>query len=459
LCEVQSTFAPAMQSQNTIVAISTPHGEGAIGIIRLSGREALNICSKHVSSKVLEQPANQSSFYRFKIGESTLDEVVLTVFRAPHSYTGEDICEISFHGSSFILNQAMEALIASGANLASPGEFTQRAFLNGKMDLSQAEAVADLIASESEAEHRLAMNQMRGGFSQEINRLREELINFASLIELELDFSEEDVEFANRDELQALIEKIQGFVTKLIESFRLGNAVKNGIPIAIIGKPNAGKSTLLNALLNEDKAIVSEIAGTTRDAIEDVVNINGIRFRFIDTAGIRETDDIIESIGVKRSYEKMLSASAVLYLFDIAESSEEHIKSIEMIREKLSSNTRLLVVGNKSDRCKNAHQVDVLISAKTGEGLDELKDALGSLIEIGNLGKGDTVVTNTRHLEALKATNNALESSLTALSSGLSGDLVAADIREALHHLGSITGSISADDLLGNIFGKFCIGK
>lgn len=448
-----------MSSTKTIVALSTPQGEGAIGVIRLSGPKAIQICARHVTDKILDQPANTSQFYRFKIEEKVLDEVVLTLFRSPQSYTGEDICEISFHGSSFILNQALDALIASGASLAAPGEFTQRAFLNGKMDLSQAEAVADLIASESEAEHRLAMHQMRGGFSQEINRLREELINFASLIELELDFSEEDVEFANRDELQALIEKIQAFVLKLIESFKLGNAVKNGVPIAIIGKPNAGKSTLLNALLNEDKAIVSEIAGTTRDAIEDVVNINGICFRFIDTAGIRETEDIIESIGVKRSYEKMQNAAVVLYLFDISEAAEEHQTATDSIHQKLNENTPLLIVGNKADSTTNHHKVDVLISAKTGEGLELLKDQLGEILQISNLGKGDTVVTNTRHLEALKATNVALDASLTALTSGLSGDLVAADIREALHHLGSITGAISADDLLGTIFGKFCIGK
>ena len=448
-----------MSSTKTIVALSTPQGEGAIGIIRLSGSTALQICAKHISKQILEQPLNTTRFYRFKLEEIVLDEVVIAVFKSPNSYTGEDICEISFHGSNFILNQALDALIASGASLAAPGEFTQRAFLNGKMDLSQAEAVADLIASESEAEHRLAMHQMRGGFSDEINRLREELINFASLIELELDFSEEDVEFANRDELQALIEKIQVYVLKLIDSFKLGNAVKNGVPIAIIGKPNAGKSTLLNALLNEDKAIVSEIAGTTRDAIEDVVNINGIRFRFIDTAGIRETDDVIESIGVKRSYEKMQSAALVLYLFDISESAEEHKFATDDLRLKLNEYSPLLIVGNKSDQSTNQHKVDVLLSAKTGEGLEVLKDKLGEIMQISNLGKGDTVVTNTRHLEALKATNVALDASLTALTGGLSGDLVAADIREALHHLGSITGAISADDLLGTIFGKFCIGK
>ncbi len=448
-----------MSTTKTIVALSTPQGEGAIGIIRLSGPAAIHICAKHVSKKILEQPGNTTQFYRFKVEGTVLDEVVITVFKSPHSYTREDICEISFHGSSFILNQALDALIGSGASLAAPGEFTQRAFLNGKMDLSQAEAVADLIASESEAEHRLAMHQMRGGFSEEINRLREELINFASLIELELDFSEEDVEFANRDELQALIDKIQAFVLKLINSFKLGNAVKNGIPIAIIGKPNAGKSTLLNALLNEDKAIVSEIAGTTRDAIEDLVNIHGIRYRFIDTAGIRETDDVIESIGVKRSYEKMRSAALVLYLFDIFETSKEHKIATDALRSKLTENTPILIVGNKSDQAINQHKVDLLISAKTGEGLETLRDKLGDIMQISNLGKGDAVVTNTRHLEALKATHVALDASLTALTSGLSGDLVAADIREALYHLGSITGAISADDLLATIFGKFCIGK
>ena len=446
-------------NQRTIVALSTPPGEGAIGIIRLSGADAIKICNTLVSGNLEKQASNESRFHRFLDGDKALDEVVVTLFRNPNSYTGEDVCEVSFHGSSFIIHRAIELFTDKGAQLAAPGEFTQRAFLNGKMDLSQAEAVADLIASESEAEHRLAMHQMRGGFSKEVNQLREELIHFASLIELELDFSEEDVEFANREELLALIHKIQAFVQKLISSFKLGNAIKKGVPIVIIGKPNAGKSTLLNALLNEEKAIVSDIAGTTRDAIEDVITIGGVRFRFIDTAGIRATDDAIESIGVQRSYEKMSQASIVLYLFDVAEGAEEHQLALAGIKEKLHGGTTLLVVGNKADSAENTHACDVVISAKTQDGLENLKAKLSETVRIDNLGDGETVVTNTRHLEALKQTDSALSAALNAMHTGLSGDLVAADIREALHHLGSITGNISTDDLLGNIFGKFCIGK
>lgn len=450
-----------MMEGSTIVALSTPQGEGAIGVVRLSGPNSVAIAEKHFSKPVQSMAAGAVAFGQFKTGESVLDDVVLTLFRAPHSYTGEDVVELSFHGSSYILSRAVEALTDSGAALAQPGEFTQRAFLNGKMDLSQAEAVADLIASESEAEHRLAMHQMRGGFSKEIERLRQELIDFASLIELELDFAEEDVEFANRDQLKQLIEKIQGFIASLIESFRYGNAVKNGVPVAIVGKPNVGKSTLLNALLNEDRAIVSDIAGTTRDSIEEVAVIEGIRFRFIDTAGIRETTDAIETMGVQRSLEKMKSASVVLYLFDVQEDVEEHRQRVADLREEHPF-TSIVSVGNKVDLLNgspNPHDVDVELSAKTGNGLEALRAALVSSIRSGSVKQGDVVVTNTRHLQALKQADQALSQALAGLSNGLSGDLVAIDIREALHHLGSITGQITTDDLLGNIFGKFCIGK
>lgn len=458
-----------MISKNTIVALSTPTGLGAIGVIRLSGNEALQIAAKHLGEKILNAEANSAHFRPFKIGEQTLDDVVATIFKAPKSYTGEDVVELSFHGSSYILNSALEALLDSGATMAEAGEFTQRAFLNGKMDLSQAEAVADLIASESSAEHRLAMHQMRGGFSAEIAKLREELIHFASLIELELDFGEEDVEFANREDLIALINKIRTYISGLIDSFRYGNAVKNGVPVAIIGKPNAGKSTLLNALLNDDRAIVSDIAGTTRDAIEDTATIQGIRFRFIDTAGIRETTDTIEAIGVKKSFEKMRSASIVLYIFDLTEDLTEHSTTLEKLLEEVDlTQTAVLVLGNKADktsltsaRLETAHgNFDALcISAKDKSGVELLQKTLVESIQTGHVKTGDVVVTNTRHLQALKLTDRALDQALNGIQIGLSGDLVASDIREALHHLGSITGQISTEDLLGNIFGKFCIGK
>jgi len=454
-------------SQESIVALSTPQGIGAIGIIRLSGLNSINIVGRHLGESFISVEANKVHFRKFRIGAEVLDEVLAAVFRAPKSYTGEDVVELSFHGSSYILNRALDALIASGAKLAAPGEFTQRAFLNGKLDLSQAEAVADLIASESAAEHRLAMHQMRGGFSKEIIHLREELIHFASLIELELDFSEEDVEFANREQLVALIQKILGFVERLVESFRYGNAMKNGVPVAIIGKPNAGKSTLLNLLLNEDRAIVSDIAGTTRDAIEDFVVINGIRYRFIDTAGIRETKDTIEAIGVKKSLERMKSASIVLYMFDATEPRHDHQKILSELIDQIDAlQAEVIAVGNKSDLTSSLPSEplidgvkEIYLSAKTSDGIEKLIETLSTTMNAGNIGSGDVVVTNARHVQALKSTQEALNHSLEGIEAGLSGDLVAADIRQALHHLGSITGEISTDDLLGNIFGKFCIGK
>ncbi len=449
------------QSGDTIAAISTPSGPGAIGVIRLSGPQALSLASEALGIDLQARAANTLHFGRFKIDGKVLDEVVTGIFKAPHSYTGEDIAEVSFHGSPFILSSALQHLLASGARMAEPGEFTQRAFLNGKLDLSQAEAVTDLIASESQAEHNLAMHQMRGGFSKEIQRLREELIHFASLIELELDFSEEDVEFANRNELRGLVEKIHGFVGQLIESFRFGNAVKNGVPVAIIGKPNAGKSTLLNALLNEEKAIVSDIAGTTRDAIEDETIINGIRFRFIDTAGIRDTEDVVEAMGVKRSLEKMKSASIVLLLHDISDSAEAMAANRKSLENDLSqTNASIISVMNKSDLGGSPDMdVDLQLSAKTGDGLSGLKQKLVDAIESGKVQAGDVIVTNTRHLQALNATRESLERTLEGLSNEVSSDLVAMDIRQALHHLGSITGEITTDDLLGNIFSRFCIGK
>lgn len=453
-----------MSISDTIVALSTPGGQGAIGVIRLSGPQAIGIAGGHFSKPLADMAANTVRFGTFGASGAVLDECVLTLFRAPYSYTGEDVIELSFHGSPYILSSALEALLNSGARLAEPGEFTQRAFLNGKLDLSQAEAVADLIASESTAEHRLAMHQMRGGFSREIERLREELIHFASLIELELDFSEEDVEFANREQLKELINRIRTFVQELVASFRYGNAVKNGVPVAIVGKPNAGKSTLLNALLKDDRAIVSEIAGTTRDAIEDEMVIEGIRFRFIDTAGIRDTTDTIEAMGVQRSFEKMRKAAIVIYLYDVNEisSAELEATTARLKNELQDKETLLLAVGNKADIAVSGgpHTNGALfISAKSGLGLDSLQQQLVAFIQGGGMRIGEVVVTNTRHLQALQATDRALQQALGGMESGLSGDLVAADIREALHYLGSITGQITTDDLLGNIFGKFCIGK
>ncbi len=466
----QITFAPEMTQQETIVAISTPSGAGAIGIIRLSGKNALDITQHFFTKNLSEIAPNTVHFGRFKLGDTVLDEVVLSYFKGPNSYTGEDVIELSFHGSNYILTEALNAILEAGATMAEPGEFTQRAFLNGKMDLSQAEAVADLIASESNAEHRLAMHQMRGGFSAEIAKLREELIHFASLIELELDFGEEDVEFANREDLVQLIDKIRAYLKRLMESFRYGNAVKNGVPVAIIGKPNAGKSTLLNALLNDDRAIVSEIAGTTRDAIEDVAVIEGIRFRFIDTAGIRETTDTIEAIGVQKSLEKMKSAAIVLYLYDLKDDAAEHQQTLNKLMAEFDSRqTTFVAIGNKADQVAqvnltpfestNGSLTPIAISAKTNEGLDTLSKALVAAINSGTVTTGDVVVTNTRHLNALRLTDKALDAALNGIQSGLSGDFVASDIREALHQLGSITGQITTEDLLGNIFGKFCIGK
>lgn len=449
------TFA-AMHDQDTIVALSTPQGEGAIGVIRLSGSASIDIVAQHAGMAVQQQPPNTVKFARFKVNDTVLDEVVITVFHGPNSYTGEHVVEISFHGSPYILNTALRALIQSGARLALPGEFTQRAFLNGKLDLSQAEAVADLIATESEAEHRLAMHQMRGGFAKEIDALRQELIDFASLIELELDFAEEDVEFANRDHLLALIEKIQGFIYDLLASFKTGNAIKEGVPVAIIGRPNAGKSTLINALIREDIAIVSDIAGTTRDAIEDQCVIGGIKFRFTDTAGIRETADAIESMGVQRSLDKMRSAHVVILLRDATASLEEDERAIAEIKSAISKDQHLIEVWNKSDL--SPKDGGLQISAKTGEGLDALKEQLVAAVQFNSRSQ-QTVVTNARHHEALEKCMESLMRAQVGISSGVSGDLVSSDIREALYHLGSITGAISTEDLLGNIFGRFCIGK
>ena len=462
-----------MIHNDTIVALATPSGSGAIAVIRLSGEHAIAIASrffKSVSGKQLsEQKTHTVHLGHIVEGSRTIDEVLVTIFKNPNSYTGEHVIEISCHGSSFIQQEIIQLFLRNGGRMATAGEFTLRAFLNGKLDLSQAEAVADLIASDNEASHQIAMQQMRGGFSSEIAKLRQELLNFASLIELELDFSEEDVEFADRSEFKSLIDRIILVLKRLIDSFAVGNVIKNGIPIAIVGEPNVGKSTLLNALLNEDRAIVSEIAGTTRDTIEDEISIGGIGFRFIDTAGIRETSDVVESIGIKKTFEKIEQSQVTVYLFDgtygitnLAEVNRE----IEKIKNKYPQK-QLVVIANKIDGLtqdnKQILQTEIpnvqLLSAKTGEGIEQLTNSLLELINTGALRNNETIVTNSRHYDALLKALEEVYKVKYGLDSGLSGDLLAIDIRQALYHFGEITGEITNDDLLGNIFANFCIGK
>lgn len=411
------------------------------------------------------------SYGRIFDGNEVVDEVVLTLFKAPASFNGEDTVEFSCHGSPYILERVLGLLLKKGARIAEPGEFTLRAFLNGKMDLSQAEAVADLIASRSKASHKLAMHQMRGGFSREIDALRERLIHFASMIELELDFAEEDVEFADRDDLKSLVDELCEILRKLIDSFATGNVLKNGVPVAITGAPNQGKSTLLNALLNEERAIVSEIAGTTRDAIEDEITIGGVRFRFIDTAGIRETSDTIESMGISKALEKARTASVVLYLVDAAETTREEVnKFVAAFRTQLGEGAhRLIVVANKMDKAKGSEAEirnkfsdfnDVVyLSALKKENLDALQQKLLEGVNAGAIEHGELMVTNARHHRALSQALEALADVRRGLDENITGDFLAIDIRKALHHLGEITGKITTDDLLGNIFSKFCIGK
>jgi len=450
-------------AQDTICALSTAPGLGAIAIIRVSGPEALDVVDSMFSKSLANKTKNGLYYGDLNDGDNLLDEVVISVFRGPHSYTGENTAEISCHGSPFIQQEIIKALLDRDIRMAQPGEFTMRAFANGKMDLSQAEAVADLIASESAVSHDLALKQLRGGFSDELASLREKLIHFASLIELELDFGEEDVEFADRQDLKDLVDEIKGVVKGLVDSFATGNVVKKGVPVAILGAPNMGKSTLLNALLNEERAIVSEIAGTTRDTIEDTMSIDGIQFRFIDTAGIRETDDTIESIGIERAWEKASGASIVIYLVDASTTSEDEINSIRSTFAEKASNDdgTLLIVGNKSDLVKAqlpSNPATLHVSAKTGAGIDQLKSTLVTHIQSG-LNTDGTVVTNARHYEALSNALTSLIDVRNGLDQDITGDFLAIDIRKALHHLGEITGEITTDDLLGNIFSRFCIGK
>jgi tRNA modification GTPase len=462
-----------MSHQDTIVALATPSGSGAIAVIRLSGPDAIALVSnnfKSVSGKDLKQQATHTIHLGHIVdGMKTLDEVLVSLFKNPKSYTGEDVVEISCHGSTYIQQEIIQLFLRKGCRMASAGEFTLRAFLNGKLDLSQAEAVADLISSDNEAAHQIAMQQMRGGFSSEISRLREELMNFASLIELELDFAEEDVEFADRTQFKELIDRISFVLKRLIDSFAVGNVIKNGIPVAIVGEPNVGKSTLLNALLNEERAIVSEIAGTTRDTIEDEISIGGIGFRFIDTAGIRETKDVVESIGIKKTFEKIEQSQVTIYLFDASKqiTDLESVRiEIEKIRNKYPQKP-LLVIANKIDVLDDIQLAEInttipdvlLLSAKTGFGVEQLTNALLNLINTGALRNNDTIVTNTRHYDALIKAFEEIQKVKQGLETGLSGDLMAIDIRQALYHFGEITGEITTDDLLGNIFANFCIGK
>ncbi len=460
--------------QDTIVALATPSGAGAIAVIRVSGKDAITLVAdifQSVSGKDLNRQKTHTLHLGHLVdGDKVYDQVLVSVFKGPNSYTGENTVEISCHGSTFIQQQIIQLLLRKGAKMAQPGEFTLRAFLNGKLDLSQAEAVADLIASDNEASHQIAMQQMRGGFSSEIAKLREELLNFASLIELELDFSEEDVEFADRTQFNELVQRIDLVLKRLIDSFAVGNVIKNGIPVAIVGEPNVGKSTLLNALLNEERAIVSDIAGTTRDTIEDELVIDGIGFRFIDTAGIRDTEDVVESIGIKKTFEKMEQAQVVVYLVDNSKLTDIGIAEIKNELRRIEEQyplKPLLVIGNKSDMI----QVDtratleseipniLLISAKQKIGIDELKARLLSFVNTGALRNNETIVTNSRHYDALLKALEEIQKVKWGLETSLPADLMAIDIRQALYYFGEITGQVTNDELLGNIFANFCIGK
>lgn len=481
-----------MLNSDAIIALATPTGAGAIGVIRISGENAISLVDPFFKSvrnkKLVNQKTHTVHLGNIVDGELTLDEVLVSVFKSPNSYTGENVIEISCHGSPYIQQQVIQLFLRNGCRTADAGEFTLRAFLNCKMDLSQAEAVADLIESDNAASHQIAIQQMRGGFSNEIKELRAELLNFASLIELELDFSEEDVEFADRTQFKALLTRIQQVLKRLIDSFAVGNVIKNGIPVAIVGEPNVGKSTLLNALLNEERALVSEIAGTTRDTIEDEISIGGIGFQFIDTAGIRKTEDVVEEMGIQRTFEKIEKAQVVLYLLDstgliphqapsildISPERGEKLPSlieIEKIREGYPSKTVVVVV-NKIDQISENEKANInvilsaiegiqvqMLSAKTKTGIENLQSKLLEFVNTGALKNNDTIITNTRHYDALLKALEEVEKVQFGMAAGVSGDLLAIDIRQALFHFGEITGEITSDDLLGNIFANFCIGK
>lgn len=466
-----------MIPQDTIVALASPSGAGAIAVIRISGEQAITIAAsvfQSVSGKDLSKQKTHTLHLGHIIdGEKVIDQVLVSIFKGTQSYTGENTIEISCHGSTYIQQQIIQLLLRKGCRMANAGEFTLRSFLNGKMDLSQAEAVADLISSDNEASHQIAMQQMRGGFSNEIAKLREELLNFASLIELELDFAEEDVEFADRTQFNELLNRIEFVLKRLIDSFAVGNVIKNGIPVAIVGEPNVGKSTLLNALLNEERAIVSDIAGTTRDTIEDELIIGGVGFRFIDTAGIRETKDVVESIGIRKTFEKIEQAQVVLYLFDGSKfkvQSSQFIVEIEQIKNKYPQKPLLILI-NKKDVLSDEDVSDInlkletlnvtliLISAKQKSGIEELKNQLLSFVNTGALRNNETIVTNTRHYDSLLKALDEIQKVKYGLQSKLPSDLIAIDIKEALYQFGMITGQVTNDELLGNIFANFCIGK
>jgi len=448
---------------DTIAAIATPPGIGAIGVLRLSGNHAFDIIQKIFPSKNLKsQPANTLHVGYLKDGENVLDEVVISLFKKPASYTGEDVIEISCHGSPYVQQQVLDALIRNGARLAKAGEFTQRAFLNKKLDLTRAEAVGDLIASNTKAAQNAALKNMRGGFSNVLHTLREELIKFSSLIELELDFSGEDVEFADRLQFSLLIENISATVNKLLESFKLGNVIKNGVSVAIVGKPNAGKSTLLNTLLNENRAIVSDIAGTTRDTIEEVINLNGILFRLIDTAGIREhSTDIIENMGVEKSKSKIKQADIVLYLFDANEMTTAALE--EITKEIKQQNRNVILVGNKADifnkNIRDDFPAQILISARDATGIEELKNTLFQMAGGDSINNENLVITNARHYAALTEISKSLREIQAGIDKKITGDLLSIDINRCLHFLGEITGEVTNEDRLDYIFSKFCIGK
>ncbi len=462
-----------MTDNTPIVAVSTPAGRGAIAMIRVSGKGAVEITSNLFKATAYKGGIREAKGYTIchgtiYSGEDLIDDVLVTVYRSPHSYTGQEMTEITCHGSTYIQQRIVEALIQNGCRMAQPGEFTLRAFLNAKMDLSQAEAVADLIASNSSASHQLALMQMRGEFSKKISELRQQLLDFASLIELEMDFSEEDVEFANRTQLNRFLEQLRHELTRLITSFKLGNVIKHGIPVAIAGKPNVGKSTLLNALLNEERAIVSEIPGTTRDTIEDSIGINGVVFRFIDTAGLRDASDTLESIGVARAKEKIEQAAIILYVFDITEITIEELnRSLAELLEKFQQpDKRIILIANKTDLLVESppdfaalleHEI-VFISAKRKENIQLVTDRLLRTVDAANI-TDYTIVSNARHLEALQGTLVAVNDIEKGFAEGLPTDLITTDLRQALYHLGSITGQITSNEVLDNIFKRFCIGK
>ena len=468
-----------MINDDTIIALATSSGVGAIAVIRLSGEKSIEIVNNHFKSKFGNKDLTTVKSHTIHLGNiidenRVIDEVLISVFKNPNSYTGENIVEINCHGSVYIQQEILQLFIKKGVRHANAGEFTLRAFLNGKMDLSQAEAVADLISSNSAASHQVAMQQMRGGFSNEIQNLRTQLLNFASLIELELDFAEEDVEFADRTAFHNLVTQISSVLKRLIDSFDLGNVLKNGIPVAIVGEPNVGKSTLLNALLNEEKAIVSHIEGTTRDAIEDEISIDGVAYRFIDTAGIRTTEDFVENIGIKKTFEKIDQAQLVIYLFDLEKlnnkktSLEKIVVEIEKIKDKYPTK-QLLIIANKVDlveeelKTKVANSFNtkklIFLSAKEKIGISDLTNTLTHLANKGALSNNETIVSNSRHFEALNNAYTSIKEVQKGIDAQVSTDLFAIDIRQALFHLGEITGEVTTEDLLGNIFANFCIGK